>query len=145
MSLKLFDLEARTGLRFFAEAFGALLLLFAATFFLREPWLRLPPGSILHTLATLAPIVPVWLILGASVRHYFRIDEYQRQVFLQIISLSTGILFCIHWSYPIAQKVFDLLPSSGIEWPFSAVILIVSAWFSRHRAGQRLKEATHAR
>ena len=56
-----FDLEARTGFRFFAEAFGALFLLFAATFFLREPWLRLAPGSTLRALAMLAPIVPVWL------------------------------------------------------------------------------------
>lgn len=136
-----FDLEARSGLRFFAEAFAALFLLVGATFFLREPWLRLPPGSTLHTLAALAPIVPIWLILLASVRHYYRIDEYQRLIFLQIIALSTGILFCIHWSYPFVQKVFDLPPSSGIEWPFSAVVLIVSAWLSRHRALS--KETTH--
>ena len=138
-----FDLEARTGLRFFAEAFGALFLLFAATFFLREPWLRLPPGSLLHTLATLAPIVPVWLILLASVRHYLRIDEYQRLIFLQIVSLSTGILFCIHWSYPAAQKAFSLPPLPGLEWPFAAVVLLVSAWLSRHRALS--KESAHGR
>ncbi len=137
-TIQLFDLEARSGLRFFAEMFGALILLAVTTLFLREPWIRLPPGSPLHTAFALIPIVPVWLMLLASIRHYRRIDEYQRQVFLKIVALSTGILFCLHWSYPYVQRVFDVPPFPDIlSWPFTAVFLLVTAWFSRHRASAR--------
>ncbi len=131
------DAEHRTGLIFFAEGFGAVLLL-VATLFLPSPLPALGSAPLLRMLIGLAPIIPIWLILLACVRHYWRIDEYQRLVFLQIISLSAGILFCFHVSYPIAQRVFGLPPAPDIlSWPFSVVVLLVSVWFSRHRRSAR--------
>ncbi len=128
------DLEQRTGLRFALEMGGAVLLL-AGTVFLRDRLQPLTSDPLLHAALGLAPIVPVWLMLLASVRHYFRIDEFQRLRFLQIVALSTGILFCLHWSWPFAHKVFGLpeLPDIA-SLPFSAIFVLVSAWFSRHHA-----------
>jgi hypothetical protein len=112
------DVEQRAGLRFMLEMGGALVLLAGAT------WLR---HQNLGPVVALAPIAPVWLMLWASIRYYFRIDEYQRLRFVQAAALSAGILFCLDWSYPYAQTVFALPPQPEIvSWHFSIIFVIVS-------------------
>jgi hypothetical protein len=128
------NVEHRTALAYFVEAFGALILLGCAVYVQRH-WSG--SGSF-RSLVDLAPAIPVWLILFSSIRHYRRIDEYQRLVYLQIVSLSAGILFCLDWSYPYLRDVFGLPPFPGVlSWPFSVVFLIVTAWVSR--SGKRAR------
>ena len=112
------DVEQRAGLRFMIEMGGALILLAGAS------WLR---HQGLGPAVALAPIIPVWLMLWASIRYYFRLDEYQRLRFVQAAALSAGILFCVDWSYTYAQSVFALPPQSqDASWHFSIIFVMVS-------------------
>jgi hypothetical protein len=117
------DHDARTGLRFVLEMAGAVALLAGAS------WLRHLPVSdpMLRTGLQLLPIVPVWLILAAGVRHYFRIDEFQRLRFLQAMALASGITLCLSWSYPFARAVIDLPPlAPDHSVPFAIVFMIAT-------------------
>jgi hypothetical protein len=112
------DLEQRAGLRFMIEMGGALVLLAGAS------WLR---HQNLGPAAALVPIVPIWLMLWACVRHYHRLDEYQRLRFVQAAALSAGILFCVDWSYTYAQTVFALPPQpQDASWHFAIIFMIVT-------------------
>ena len=112
------DVEQRAGLRYMAEMGGALLLMVGAAY-LRH--FHLGP------IADLGPIVPIWMLLWASVRYYFRLDEYQRLKYVQAAALSAGILFCLDWSYRFAQPVFGLPRQSEIvSWHFAIIFVIVS-------------------
>jgi hypothetical protein len=124
------DHEARAGLRFMLEMAGAVVLLAGAT------WLRHVPvaNKALATALQLLPIVPVWLILAAAVRHYRRIDEFQRLRFLQGIALSSGITLCLSWTYPYARTVFDLPPQvQDSSMHFAIVFVIVSIVLNKFR------------
>lgn len=127
------DAEHRTGLRFAAEMSGAVLLL-AGTTFLRGPLLAHIADPTARAAIGLLPIVPVWLMLLASVRHYFRIDEYQRLKYLQGLALTSAIIVCLTWSYPYAKSVFGLPPLDG-EWsvPFAIVWVAVSVVLDNRR------------
>jgi hypothetical protein len=117
------DHEARTGLRFALEMAGAVALLAGAA------WLRHVPVSDrgLSVMLQLLPIVPVWLILLACLRHYVRIDEFQRLRFLQAIALSSGITLCLSWSYPFARAVVELPPQAPDQSiPFAIVFMVVT-------------------
>jgi len=117
------DQEARTGLRFALEMAGAVALLAGAA------WLRhVPVGDhVLSIMLQLLPLVPVWLILVACLRHYFRIDEFQRLRFLQAIALSSGITLCLSWSYPFVRTVVDLPPQAPDQSiPFAIVFMVVT-------------------
>ena len=130
----IFGVETRTLLQLFFETFGALFLLILIASYLREPWIHLRPGSPEQILAELAPIVPIWLIFLAFIRHYFRLDEYQRPKFLQTVSLSAGLLVFAYWSYPYAQKALGLPPPPELmTWPLTVTIMLVTTWLSRHR------------
>ena len=75
----------------------------------------------------LLPAAAVWLILTAGVRHYFRIDEFQRLRFLQAMALASGMTLCLSWSYIIARPVLGLpaqAPDQSV--PFSIVFVIVT-------------------
>jgi hypothetical protein len=108
--------ETRNGLRYFAELAIAIVLFVATMVFLREPYLRLQPGTPLFIAARLAPVVPIWLILVVAIRHYLRIDELERLQFLQAASLAAGATICISWSYPLVREAFGWQPLSN-QWP----------------------------
>ncbi|HXC54293.1 MAG TPA: hypothetical protein VNU97_03280 [Rhizomicrobium sp.] len=132
------DAEHRTGLQFFAEALGAVVLLALTTIFARR--VHLPPGTAPYVLVQLAPIVPVWLMLLAMLRHYLRIDELQRLQFLQAMALTAGILAGIAWSYPAVQRAFAL--SAPLEmWEVHASILfvVISALMTKIRVAPRAR------
>jgi quinol-cytochrome oxidoreductase complex cytochrome b subunit len=112
------DIEQKAGLQFMGEMGGALVLLAGAS------WAR---HQNLGPVVALLPIIPVWLMLWASIRYYFRVDEYQRLRFVQAAALSAGILFCLDWSYPYAQTVFGLPPQPEIvSWHFSIIFVVVT-------------------
>jgi hypothetical protein len=117
------DQEARNGLRFALEMAGAVVLLAGAT------WLRhVPVGDpVLRIMLQLLPIVPVWLMFAAGVRHYLRLDEFQRLQFLKALALTMGITLCLSWSYPFARAVIALPPQTPDQSvPFSIVFIVVT-------------------
>ena len=112
------DAEKRAGLQYMVEMVGSLLLLIAATWLGRQG---------LGPVVSLAPIVPIWLLLWASIRYYFRLDEYQRLKYLQAVALSAGILFCLEWSYPYLQGVLGLPQRPpGASLHFAIIFVIVT-------------------
>ena len=117
------DQDARFGIRFALEMAGAVALL-AATRYLG----RLPVSDPMLSLTLkLLPIGPIWLILAVGIRHYFRIDEFQRLRFLQAMALSGGITICLFWTYAIAQPVLRW-PSAPQDYSihFSIVFIVVT-------------------
>jgi hypothetical protein len=128
--------DARTGLRFFAEGLGAIILLAAATLFARHT--HLAPGT-LNTLVQLLPVPAVWLLLLVMLRHYLRIDELQRLQFLQSIALTAGILVGVAWSWPALHRAFGWEVSDNGLWEvnFSVVFVVISALLSKARTFPR--------
>jgi hypothetical protein len=126
--------DARTGLRFFAEAVAAVALLAATTIGAHR--LSPLPGTQFYVAVQLIPIMPVWLLLWVMVRHYRRIDELQRLRFLQAVSLTAGILAGVAWSWPSLQRAFGLEQPMGGMWEvyFSVVFVVVSALVPKLRA-----------
>jgi hypothetical protein len=122
-ALRPMDQDARTGVRFALEMAGAVVLLAGAK------WLSHVPVSdpVVRIMLQLLPVAPVWLILAAGVRHYFRIDEFQRLRFLQAMALASGITLCFSWSYLIARPALDLPPPAPDQSvPFSVVFIVVT-------------------
>jgi hypothetical protein len=129
--------DARTGLRFFAEALGAILLLAGATLVSHRA--HLAPGTPLNTLVQLLPVPAVWLLLLVMVRHYLRIDELQRLQFLQSIALTAGILVGVAWSWPAFHRAFGWDVSDNGMWEvhFSVVFVVISALLTKVRTTPR--------
>jgi hypothetical protein len=71
-------------------------------------------GGALATAITLLPILPMWLLFWAALRYYRRIDEYKKQRFLEVLSLSFGIGACVIVSYGFLTDVG--LPKLGFYW-----------------------------
>ena len=83
----------------------------------------------------LAPVIPVWLILLAMLRHYRRIDELQRLQFLQSMSLTAAIMAGIAWSYPAIQRAFELrAPLQMWELHGALIFVVISALITKIRA-----------
>ena len=129
------DYEVRNGLRFVFE------MVCAVGVFAGAAWLRHMPVSdpALRIILQLLPAVAAWLILAATVRHYFRLDEFQRLQFLQAVALASGITLSLSWSYPFVRPVFDLpqqTPDHSV--PFSIVFIVVTLVLNlRHARARR--------
>jgi hypothetical protein len=125
------DIEQRTGLRYFAEMAGAVLLLWGTK--AAAASLHPAPGSLPYDVLALTPVVPIWLMLLVTIRYYRRIDEMQRLRYLQAASLTGGIMMCLAWSYPSVAKIVTL-PPLGDVWPFhfSLIFVAVTLFFNLH-------------
>jgi len=131
--------DARTGLRFFAEALGAVVLLAAAK--LTADHVQLTPGTPLYVFVQLLPVPAVWLLPLVMLRHYLRIDELQRLQFLQSIALTGGILAGVAWSWPSLHRAFgwDATDNGMWEVHFSVVFVVISALVTRMRVAPRAR------
>lgn len=129
--------DTRTGLQFFLEALGAVLLLAVTTIFAHS----VQPGTPFYTAVQLAPIVPVWLLPLVMFRHYLRIDELQRLQFLQSLALTGGLMAGLAWSWPSVQRAFALQPPLGGMWEvnFSILFVVISAFLPKLRATPRAR------
>jgi hypothetical protein len=82
---------------------------------LARPWLIAHAAN--HDLAiaaTLAPALPVWLLLGAAWRHYRRIDEYEQRKLLETLAIAFGIGSCLIVTYSFLADAG--LPFLAITW-----------------------------
>lgn len=131
--------EARTSLRFFAEAAGAVAILAAAKFATRL--IPATPGTTAYIIVQLLPVPAVWLLPLVMYRYYRRIDELQRLMFLQSIALTFGILVGIAWSWPSLHQAFGWVPAGNGMWEvhFSIVFVVISALLTRLRAAPRAR------
>jgi hypothetical protein len=129
--------EARTGLQFLLEAGGAVALLAGTTIVAH----RLHATSVtpLTTAIQLTPIVPVWLLMLTIWRHYRRIDELQRLLFLQSIALTAGALVGVAWSWPSLQRAFGWEAPDFTMWHihFSVLFVVISALLTKVRTQPR--------
>ena len=64
--------------------------------------------------ATLAPAVPVWLLLGAVWRYYRRIDEYEQRKLLETLAIAFGVGSCLIVTYSFLADAG--LPFLAITW-----------------------------
>ena len=106
----------------YAMEFGVAMTLFVAVM-LSRPWLLTLNGSdSWQSAVRLAPIVPLWLVFWAVVRHYQRIDEYQKVVLVRVVAFCAGIMAVVTSSYSFLMDAFHL-PQVSIEyaWPVLAV------------------------
>ncbi|MEI9990732.1 MAG: hypothetical protein WDM86_11900 [Rhizomicrobium sp.] len=123
MSTRSLGRDPRNGLQFFAEAIGALVVLAAAKF--ASTYIPAAAGTPLRTLLDLLPVPGVWLLLFVILRHYRRIDEFQRLQFLKAVSLTGGIMAGIAWSWPSLHKAFGLVVADSGMWEVTFSILFV--------------------
>ena len=64
--------------------------------------------------ATLAPILPVWLMLAVVWRYYRHIDEYEQKRFLETLAMSFGIGSCALVTYAFLTDAG--LPPLALTW-----------------------------
>ena len=97
-----------------------------------RPWLVAHAASPeLVTAATIAPTLPVWLMVLVVWRYYRHIDEYRQKRFLEVLSLTfgigVGVIVTIDALYP--KTTFDWAwPVLGVTWGIiTALQTIISA------------------
>jgi len=101
------------GRSYLIEFTGAMALYVGAV--VARPWLvGHAANPALAFLATLLPVVPIWLLLAACWRHYRRIDEYARHKFLVTLAISFGVGSALIMSYAILTDAG--LPPLAITW-----------------------------
>jgi len=64
--------------------------------------------------AKAAPVLPIWLAFFVVVRHYRRIDEYERLRMLKELSIAFGLTSCALISYSLLMDAG--LPPLAITW-----------------------------
>ncbi len=82
---------------------------------LARPWLIAHAAN--HSLmlaATLLPALPIWAMLLVVWRYYRRIDEFERQRFLETLAISFGIGSCVICTYSFLADAG--LPELAIIW-----------------------------
>jgi hypothetical protein len=82
---------------------------------LARPWLIAHAAN--HDLAlaaTVAPALPIWLMLLVVWRYYRRIDEYEQKKFLEILAISFGVGSCMIVTYSFLADAG--LPELAITW-----------------------------
>jgi uncharacterized membrane protein len=106
-----------------------------------RPWLIAHAGSPeLVTAATVAPSLPVWLMVLVVWRYYRHIDEYRQKRFLEVLSLTfgigVGIIVTIDALYP--KITFDWAwPVLGVTWAIITALqtIITAVQYTRARRG----------
>ncbi len=87
--------------------------LYVGAILLRDRFAAGAGGTAALALAVL-PVIPIWLLFLAVVRHYRRIDEMAKVVLLRNIAVSTGFTTCLIVSYALLMDAG--LPKLSITW-----------------------------
>jgi formate-dependent nitrite reductase membrane component NrfD len=109
--------------------FSVTAALYVGAILLRERFAHQTEGPMALVLAAL-PVVPVWLMFLAVVRHYRRIDEMAKIILLRNIAFSTGIAACLIVSYSLLSdaglprlSIVWAWPTLAISWGIATAIL----------------------
>ena len=87
--------------------------LYVGAILLRDHFAAGLGGTAAFALAVL-PVIPIWLLFLAVVRHYRRIDEMAKFVLLRNVAIATGITTCLIVSYALLMDAG--LPKLSITW-----------------------------
>jgi hypothetical protein len=78
----------------------------------------------------LMPVLPIWLCFLAVLRHYRRIDEYERLQLLKTLAIAFGITSCTLVSYSFGTDaglpplaITWAWPTLAVSWGLTAAIL----------------------
>ena len=114
--------------------FSVTTALYVGANLLRNQFAHETAGPAAFALAAL-PVIPVWLMFLAVVRHYRRIDEMAKITLLKNIALSTGIAACVIVSYALLADAG--LPKLSITWawPTLAVSWAIATAIGEWRVG----------
>jgi hypothetical protein len=80
-----------------------------------RPWLvqhTSDPSLILA--AKVLPAVPIWGMFAVVWRYYRRIDEFEKQRFLETLAISFGLSSCLVGTYTVLADAG--LPQLAVEW-----------------------------
>jgi hypothetical protein len=101
---------------------------------LARPWLIAHAAN--HDLAlavTVAPAVPIWLMLLIVWRYYLRIDEYEQKKLLEALAIAFGIGSCLVMTYSfLADAGFSELailwagPTLAVCWALTTAIMHIT-------------------
>jgi hypothetical protein len=82
---------------------------------LARPWaIAHAANHALALAATLAPALPIWLMLLVVWRYYRRIDEYEQKKLLETLAIAFGIGSCLIVTYSFLADAG--LPELAITW-----------------------------
>ena len=115
--------------------FGAATALFVGAMLARGKYAGAVSGHAEHLALIALPIVPIWLMLLAVVRHYRRIDEMAKLVMARNLALAAGLTACIVTSYGLLSDAGLRTLDIGWAWPVMAVcwglLTALSEWRAR--------------
>lgn len=112
--------------------FGVSTGLYVIAIVAREQLARLTGDPVLHVAIVALPVLPIWLMLLAVVRHYYRIDELAKMTLLRNVAVSAGLMSCLVTSYALLEDAG--LPALSITWAWPtlatcwAVTTAVNTW-----------------
>lgn len=135
------DRERRLANRYFVELL-AVMGAYAALLFARTSLLDLGSAPAWRAVVLLSPAVPIWGVFAVIARHYFRLDEYARLLFLKMVTGCSGVAACITASYPFAKDAFGLRDISiDYAWPVLGACWFVAAVVAGYRGRAMVREA----
>ncbi|AOF89426.1 putative membrane protein [Sinorhizobium sp. RAC02] len=85
------------------------------------------------TALSLAPMVPALAVAVSIMRQIRRIDELQRQIQLEALSLAFGGTALISFSYGFLENAGYPKLSMFVVWPLMAILWIIGGLISHRR------------
>src|ERR1700733_3749529 len=76
----------------------------------------LHPAGALRYLLSLAPVVPVALILPTIVRYFLATDDYERRVITESLAIAAAITALLAVTYGFLEAAGLPRPAAGITW-----------------------------
>ncbi|SRR5579862_6698352 len=126
--------ETRDIVPYMVELSGVIAL-YACLLFARRPLMDLASNQVWHALVLMSPAIPVWGVFWVIWRHYRRLDEYGRHLFLNMIAICSGVAASLTSSYAFVKDAFGL-PDISITyaWPVLGGCWFVAAMIASWRA-----------
>jgi len=84
-------------------------LVYAGLAWARHWLIAQAPNHVLSIAAAVLPSLPIWALFFVVLRYYRRIDEFEKQRFLETIALSFAIGSCL-------LVTFAFLTDAGLTW-----------------------------
>ena len=108
-----------------------MVLLFASTYAVQMPMFAWRP---LRIVVTLLPVLPLFGVLGVSMRKYRESDELQRKIQAEGIIFGFGLTAIVTLTYGFLQANADAPAISYVwVWPLLAVGWVIGMLIARRR------------
>ena len=94
--------------------FGLVIAFYTGAIVLRQWLFARTDGHLLRVVLVALPVLPIWLMFLAVLRHYRRIDELAKRKLLENVAISAGLMVSILTSYALLKHAG--LPELAITW-----------------------------